>query len=577
MSLSEHRFIRRLHDMWENRSLAERVSIVLMGVALVGLAVLLPLHSLWIKPALNRWRLERTMEQAARYDAAQDYRNLLLSLSRAAQLSSHDIETWRRIADYLSGIGDNQVISARQRVVHLAPGDESARLALAADALRFGRLKIGQDALEPLPLNEVERDARYQRLAGSIALHLGDISAMKTHLAQVIALRPADHEAALDLAIAQTWSLDPAERQQGRARLETLLTEPTFRVRAAVELIKDTARAQDGPRAAALIPRLNQALPVDPAEVAPATLDRAPPLDQLIARLQLNARSSDTDIAVVADWLLSVRRNDAALAWLQSFAPERLHGTAITEIYTELLLTGGQLGPAVRPLLDGTFGPISSDTLLLALGARRLQETNHLNAAKTAWDEAVASANGASHNGELRVLARLATLWQQLDWSQSALQAVVVRSPQAFWAYAALRDQWVATGETERVWSLLNQWVQRDAGNLDVVSAWLRLGNALPGMRERLLDQAADRIDELPESPRTTAIRAGWLWIQGQADAARDLLSSAGPDLPANPDSAYWCALVSGSSYPGTDFPALAQLALLPEERALLASPAAHP
>ncbi|WP_221031762.1 hypothetical protein [Actomonas aquatica] len=540
-----------------------------MGAAILGLLVLLPLYTLALKPAWRHYRLERALDQAATFDAEQDYRNLLLSLYRAAQLGQDDIEAWQRIAGYLSKVGDEQAISARQQVVDLAPGNMQARLDLAADALRFGRLKVGQDALDPVVLSAAELDARYLRLASSIALHLGDIETMKAHLRELLRLTPDDTQAALDLAIAQAWSPDATERAAGRSALDDLLDQPTVRVRAALELLKDAARQQDGPRAAALVERLLATFPAPPTTTDRPAVPLAP-LEDVIARLKYSAQDHDTDVAALAAWLSSVRRSDEALRWLQSLAPARIHDSAITEIYTELLLSTGQLGLAVDPLLDATFGPISSDTLLLATGAQRLAVTNHPNAADVAWTEALTIAKTASHNGELRVLARLASIWQRPAWGEAALQAVVTRSPQAFWAYAALHDQWVAAGKTELVWSLLSQWVQRDPHNIDVVTAWLRLGLARPETQGRIRSLAAERLEGLPASPRTLAAQAAWAWLREDSAKARELLQAAGPGARQNPDAAFFVALIERPARPLESLPVLRQLQLLPEERNLL-------
>src|SRR5690606_20560348 len=152
------------------------------------------------------------------------------------------------------------------------------------------------------------------------------------------------------------------------------------------------------------------------------------------------------------------------------------------------------------PLRNAIFGPISTDTLLLALGARRLHDTSHPNAAREAWNEAVQQALRAPHNGELRVLARLAHLWRNPAWAETALTGVITRTPQAFWAYAALRDQWRAAGQTDQLWQLLDQWVRRQPDSIDVVTAWLRLGAALPRQRAELEAQAETRLAALPRS-----------------------------------------------------------------------------
>ncbi|MCF3648521.1 tetratricopeptide repeat protein [Synoicihabitans lomoniglobus] len=562
----------KLASHWNHLSRGAHARIIGGGVLVLAGLIILPAFKFWIGPAIKTWRVERAIDQAAAFDAAQDYRNLLLSVRRVSTLGSTDVEVWRSVAGYLSKLGDPNAIAARRQVIALTPRDHEAQVELAADALRFGEITLGQQALEAVPDTVARRDATYQRIAGTLALYLGDVENMKSHLAEVITLDPQDATARFDLAAAQLWSPRSEDRATGRATLDELLSNPDQRVRAALELLKDAARDHDGRRAADVVERVIQRFPPLPIRATGAS-----DLDRMIAALQLASRTQPGDAALLASWLSDIRRGTDAMGWLKVLPAEtRLH-VAVREVTTELALRLNDFDTATELLLQGTFGPISSQTLVLALSARQLEIRQRTTACQVAWTEAIATAATDRRPGSLRVLARIALLWGKPAWVEAAVNKAIDQSPQSFWAFSILRDQWLTQGETKKLWELYDRWVQRQPEDLNVVSQWLRLGSALPDARAALDARAESYLQQLPASPRTTAALAGWRWRQGREAEARSLLAQAGEGVYYNPDSAFWAAVITGSTEPVRDFPALARLQTLPVENALLTGQTKRP
>src|SRR5581483_7867308 len=93
-------------------------------------------------------------------------------------------------------------------------------------------------------------------------------------------------------------------------------------------------------------------------------------------------------------------------------------------------------------LRRGAWGPVPFDAVTLAV-ASRLQAVRYDPARGHAtWSDALAAC-GASDAG-LRALVRMAQAWRDPEDAETALEAVVSREPEAYWAYGALRNSYAA-------------------------------------------------------------------------------------------------------------------------------------
>ena len=555
------RWQRRWHDYWASFTHREQIAATIAG-GLVLLGVLCwPVFRFWAAPKLHDWRVQRTMRQASAYDAAQDYRNLLLSIRRASQLGSNDVQVWKNIAGYLTKLGDPQAISARETVLTLAPEDISARIELAQTALLFGNLAKTQEALQATD-TAYRSNENYERASATLALYLGDVDALKSHLAKLIATRPDEVDAHFNLAAAQVWSLDPTERALGVDQFKRLLGVPRLRVSCALELLKHAARAQDGPL-------LNDLMPLLITELDFPTQSGTPRIDfpALILGLKHTALASAADVALVARWLSEVRLGADALQWIHSLPPTLSENPSVREVAAEIAFQEDLPAATSFYLLENAFGDLPPEAAVLAVGARQLEASMRLSAAQAAWDEAVELAAEARHPDGLRVLARLASIWGKSDWAEKSLRTVIKRSPNAFWAYAALRDQLIGRDAANETWSLYQEWVARQPDDLSVISQWIRLGSSLPFTRDEVCRRAPSLLRTLPESPGRDAAHAGLLWLNGDIEAALAAVEELQSAAHHDPDVAFWAALVTAPTDPNRTYPALARLPLLSPER----------
>ncbi|WP_221031759.1 tetratricopeptide repeat protein [Actomonas aquatica] len=560
------RWQRHWHLYWTGFTHRQQIAATAAAVtALLGLA-LWPVVQFWGLPRLQTWRVDRTLAQANAFAAEQDYRNVLLAIRRASQLGSQDVAVWRRIADYLTQLGSPEALQARQTVTALDPTDLHARVELAQTALLFGDYKTSQSALEAAKAL-APSSTTYQEAAATLALYLGDVDQLKTNLTALVSADPSNTQAAYDLAIARLWSPDATERRNGLDTLTVLLAQPELRVRVTLDLLKDTARNQDQPQLVALFPHL-----VDALDYPTAFTARTTNLNTLILGLKTTALDDPADVARVADWLADIRLGRDALQWVHTLPAELREHPRVAEIAAEISLREGIPAASAHYLLQNAFGDLPPEAAVLATGARQLEAHNRLAAAQAAWDEAINLASDARDPNALRVLARVGALWGRNDWTQQALRAALKRNPNAFWAYAGLRDQLLAADNANALWKLYQQWIERQPDDLTVVIQWIRLGTSLPQVPTELEREATRRLLALPASPRRDAALAGWHHLHGETALARELLQRAGNVVDREPDAAYWAALIDRPLDPNRRFPALSRLLLTYEERRQLST-----
>lgn len=519
----------------------------------------------FMRPVLRQWRTEQALEQAREYAADQDYRNLALSLRRASQLAPGDADTWREIASHLSTLGMRETVLARENVLKLDPGNLADRIHLASDALRFGEATIARNALSR-PNLAAPTDADFQRISATLAFLLGDTPAMLDHLETLIALEPENSEARFHLAMVQLLRTGSTQQPQALDSLRQLLVEPSVRVRAALELLKDAGRQRDADAARKtfdlVIARLAPDLPVTAARH----------FEDLLSVLQSTAATTADDVARVGRWMIDIRRKTEALHWLDALPDEiRLHPSVI-EVTTELVLSTDQPDRAYAQLRAGALGPISDGATLLALAARQQSLLGKPLEGRATWLDAI-TLSKAAEVGSLRTLVRIGSIWAEPTWVIPALQAIIAADPRAFWAYTTLRDIYFNSGQTRALWELLDRWVLHEADNELIVYEWIRYGCALPQVPRSLRENADHLLNALPPSSRLTLARAAWAWRQQNLPQAYSLIRSISASPGEMPEITYWRFLVSKALAPDSgsahDLPD-PDLPLLPEEQALL-------
>ncbi|RRJ95828.1 hypothetical protein Ga0100231_017665 [Opitutaceae bacterium TAV4] len=572
----------RFREYWDRLSHGEQKRFVTVAILVVLIVVAVPAAFLF-KPAWNKWRHRQALRQASQFAVEHDYRNLLLALQRATQLAPGDSDTWREVARHLADIDLRNTLVARENVVRLAPDDLSARLAFATDALRFGQVAQARDAINQAGERAVT-DAAYQRIAATLAMTLGDTEAVEQHLETLIKLEAANGGASasarFNLAIVRLWSPDPVRRSAALTELETLLAEPDVQIPVALELLKHAARQRDANRAAVVARLIGKNLKAEGLKAEEASPDAATPtFDQLAATLKRAASRRPSDVSLLARWLGDIRRGPEALFWIDSLPESTRRDRAVLSITTELAAEADDLPRAIHLIHEGALGGVDGGMALLAVAARQQRLLGKEARARETWTDAINAALASSPdigNNTLAILARLASAWREPDWTEAALEAVIHRQPGARWAYAALRDQFIARGQTARLWALAERWLAAEPGDASVVNLWIRTGIALVPAPANFDTRARVLLEQAAAVPAShpallAAARAAWLRRNHKIDDAAAVLDRLTPAQRSLPEVAYWAALIYSAKGRRTDAEnateAAKKLILLPEER----------
>lgn len=574
MRLFSSEWPRRFRSYWDRLSEGERALHRFLAV-LLALTMIAPAAYFGLQPLWQRWRHRQALNQAERFAGQQDHRNALLAYQRATQIAPSDLATWRAAADYLSRHAFKEALVARENVVHLAPGDMVARLALATEALRFGQPDRARDALAGT--ENLSPGAEHHRLAAAIAQVDGDLEALELHLVALLGRRPEDPEARFNLAVLRLWNPDttPAARTQALATLDALIAVREVRVRAALELLKHAARQRDAARAGVVIQTILTRLPAVAAE-ASSTATEPPEWSALLRSLQQAATDgAPADVALLTRWLGDIRRRPHALAWLETLPAELRESPPVRDVAAELAAEADDRGRLVRVLQAGAWGPVPDDAVTLALAARVQRLRQQSRRSVETWREAIEACGGSATG--LQALGRLALAWRDDEALEAALQALLKAHPRHTWAFAALQRHYRLRGETEKLWSLLTERVRRAPDDHSAVSAWVQLS--------AVLDRASDPAAESPAAASkrlATQARADLslnaqvavLW-RGQRydEALAQLTTVAGTSGRVRGEVAYWFTVVSaelGRPVPDRIWRAARALPLLEPESALL-------
>lgn len=563
---------REAYGNWRARQSDGQFAMLRSTALLAAAAVLAGAGYLWARPAWDQWRHRKAMAQAIEYAERRDYANTMLSLKRATELAPLDLATWRRVSRQLAELGSPETIVARENVVRLDPGDQAMRLALVADALRFGRIDLANTTLEGVG-GAARGDAAFHRLAAAVALATGEQDQLKAHLEALVAAAPDDSAARFNLAAIRLWGGDEAEGRAALLELERLTLEPAARVRAGLELLKHAARTRDAGRARIVTDLLLSRLGVRAAAV-PGANGEPPGWAALLQGLQDAAvQGGAADVALVAGWLGDVRLSREALVWLDGLPKDIRSDPAVLRAGASLS-AGIEDYDRLEPLLRaGGLGPIPPDAVRLALAAQVQRVRYQKSRGRGTWEDAI-SACGESVNA-LTGLATLAEIWRDAEGNERVLQEILRRQPKTHWVYLALRNLYASQAATEKLWQLHGGWAQVRPDDPRLAQTWLSLGILLDKVPSPAAQAAIRRAGEPGSAPLDRALAAALLWRAGRRVQALEMLDTLPGEVRTRADIAFWRAIVLA------DEPARAEEAraaaaaarrpgLLPEEAHLL-------
>jgi hypothetical protein len=417
----------------------------------------------------------------------------------------------------------------------------SMRLALVTDALRFGQVDVASATLENMD-KAAQSDAAFHRLAAAVAMATGESDRLEEHLAALVAADPQDVTARFNLAAVRLWSVDPAKQVAAIKELESLTAVREMRVRAGLELLKQAARVRDANRARDVVDLLLNRMGVAPS--LRVSYDQTPPgWAALVQGLEESAEHTGaSDVALVARWLGDVRMGQDALSWLDRLPDALRTQSVVVRVNTLLSAEADDYDRLETLLRQGGLGPVPADAVRLAI-ASQVQRSRYTEPhGRATWEDAVAACGDSVP--ALAGLATLSDVWRDGDGNELVLREVLKRQPRLNWARDALRNRYLARGDTVRLWQLYETWANGRAEDSAVVRPWLTLGAVLNRLSEDAAKLAVTRAGQPGADALDLSLAAAALWRRGSLAEAVVWLDKVPARDRDRPDVAFWRAVV---------------------------------
>lgn len=528
------------------------------------------------KPFWRHWKQQAAITQARSFAANNDYRNAVLALRRATEQNITDLETWKIVADFLTDIGSPEAITARRNAVNLSPDDNSLRLAYVIESLRFGEIQSAKEALAGVT-EGASRDIAFHRMAAAVAMALRQTGALVGHLQRILQFDPANAEARFNLAALRVWGDDAKLVEPAIAELRAL-TAPgnPMRVRAALELLKLSARTLDKASIDALVVFLHQQFvghALAPSQLADAG-QQPPGWFALLEALKIDAAKNSFDAAQLGRWMASLGMQREALLWLEDLPPAMTRGPTVGSVMIDLIVTTNDMERLRKVLVDGgAFGRIEPAIVDLAYAAR-WQRSHRLEArGRTTFEDAISASAGSLNS--LRALLRLADAWGDAEGGESVLRRVVQDYPGERWAYEALRLSYTRRRDTEKLFQLYSVWAPRAPENRPVQRTWIMLSLLLNKPGTEVYAAARREYAASPDDTATVLCRAAALRAQGQPADALAVLDAMPVAEWQRPKVALWRGVLLAETGQHDRARTALQIAMtgqgfLPEEQTLL-------
>lgn len=563
------------YDRWAQLPVIQQELFKLLAVVLVlgaiGLGFFLVGRPFW-----RGWKQQTAIKQARQFAENNDYRNAVLALRRATEENITDLETWKIVGDFLAEIGSSEAITARKNAVNLAPKDNSLRLAYVIESLRYGEIQSAKDSLDAVR-EGANKDIAFHRMAAAISMALRQTSDLVGHLERILQFDPANAEARFNLAALRVWGGDAKESDQAVQELRALTApENPMRVRAALELLKFTARTGGRTEVDALVAFLHTNFcgrPPTDLQVR-ANGGQPPGWFALVEALKHDAAKNAFDAAQMGRWMASIAMRREALLWLEELPPAMQRGPAVGSILIELIITINDLERLRRVLVDGgALGKIEPAVVDLAYAAR-WQRTHRLESrGRVTWDDAI-SASAGSLNA-LRAILRLADAWGDTEGAEAVLRKIVQDYQNERWAVEALRLSYSRRRDTEKLLQLYATWAARSSDNHMVQRTWVMLSLLLNRATPEVIATARREFTAAPDDTAAVLCRAASLRAQGQLEEALAVLDKMPVSDWQRPKIALWRGVLLAETGQKDRARAALQIAMgdngfLPEELALL-------
>lgn len=497
----------------------------------------------------------------------------MLTWEQLNRLHPEDPEARRRLGSFYERAGQVESVAIWKEAVDLDPENVTGLLGLARSALRFGDKQTAHEALRKASMAPT---AEYYRLSAGLAVLEKDPSGQETNLAQLAELTPDDERVLLNLSAIRLVDPRGPRAPEARATLLRLARHEQVRMRAVAELLGDLARRWPTPtpeRDAALRALAGALTPArGPLLQMPSQIDY---IERLITYAMAQPSPAAEDVISLANWMSLNGQTESALEWIDTLPSELTQGVLLKTAQAEFAVRARDWVRLRRALLAGAWGAVPRDVIEhafrahAAAGSVRPAATN-----LPGWAAALDA--GKSSPAALRMLRRLAELWEWPAEHRQVLVLIARTMPRESWAWRQLISQALGRNDSDQVWQLYADWRRAVPGE-PLVQVEAAIMGFLLGRRpvpDAL--ETAGYVSRQPANAGAAVAHALALWRAhrvGEAVAVLDRLPAADFNEPRY-------ALIRGivladagrAQESGEMLGRVASELLLPEERALVAA-----
>jgi hypothetical protein len=568
MQLLNNRRVKRKRSRWQKLGWVIALAVIVIGTWKAWEAGL---------PRYRLWKQRHALAQAREFIEKKDAPNAQLALEVAMREVPGNPDTIRVAADMLEQVNAPQAMRLRRAVVQIVPDSAEDAAKLVISCLQFGDFNAAKDALSSMP-PAVASQAPALRAALAYAVSTDDRVIADYLFQRLQSQNPQDDDLKHAHALLLLKHPDQATRDRARHELEAIGKQnPVLALPIHRELVGAALQRSDYVDAEAHLKTILQ----DPSATLRDRLQQANldllinhrAFDEVLAEVTPAAIKTEADALQLIQWILVQNRANEADAWLKKLPPEISQARGIIAAQAEIVSQLKDWDRLAALLQAGAWGPISKETVRLAMAAQTVDTPSHPSLRHETWELALASAGG--NLATYRTLQRLAAIWQWQEESEQTLWTIARRFPDQTWAHQALFNMYREKKNT--------------AGMRDIMSTLREGDGAVPryhhdwALLTMLLEPTADwspakeAMKNLYESNRANATYAtGYVFALAQAGkpaeamAVVEKMSASERDYP--PRQPY-LAFAYGVARKGPELERAAGLSspasLLPEENYL--------
>lgn len=551
-----------------------RIIIFLALLALVGA---------WLAkdPAIQRykvWKQNRSLKQARQFIQQQDAPKAQVALEVALAAVPGNPEAWRVAADMLEQVGAPQAMKLRRRLVQLAPDSADDRSALVMSALRFQDYNTAREALSDMTPTQASQPLAL-KAALAYALATDNSPVADALFERLKPLYPENEDIKVAHATLRLRHPRPERAAEAKKQLDEFAKNPKYSLSIHRELMTLAIQQRDMVAAKKWV----DLIVADPAAKFPDLLEQAnlellidhKPFDEVFARVSKKVPAEAGDIVQFTRWLLVQNKAPQAEQWLGSLPPKEQALPEVVSVRAEVVGELKDWDRLASMLEAGAWGPLPKDLVRLAMSTRLVSTRTNPALQKQIWDEALHSAGPSLP--ALRVLLRLAAMWQWEDEGERTLWTIARSYPDQTWAHQALFNIFRQRKNTEAMRTLMGTLRDTDASVTRYQSDWAILSLLLD--QNSTWNQPKETLKSLYErEPQNAFFATGYALALAQIQKGPEALAIV--EKMSDLDRSYaqrapYLCYVYGVNRRKAEFDKYAEIVpkldLLPEEKRLFA------